>query len=830
MRRSSVWAILVALCLGVSSAVAQDTSPGGVSLIVQAGYETYFRDSEWLPVNVRLRNDGDAVSGRLVIRPETTNGVLNTASTPVTLPGGARQTVTLDITARALANQIRVELLGEDDRVIAQQTAPLRAIGSTDPLYVVITESPSGSIDLTGTGGGANVFQANLQITDLPDRIAVLDPVDVITFSDVDTGSLSAGQIAALTDWVASGGHLIVTGGVNWQATAAGLGDLLPLTPDDASTLDGLPALANWLRINAPLTAETVASVGTLRSDARVLASEDANGSTIPLLTRRIYGDGTVDYLAVDPNTAPLRGWSRIADLWTAVLTTVEPLPSWGGGFSAWEPAAVGTEILPGFDPLPDVLPLFGFLALYIVLVGPINYFVLARLNRREWAWVTIPALIIIFSTLAYTLGSNLRGNDVTLSRLTVVRSWQDVPNARVDALLGLLSPKRASYSFGVDEADFSEATFRPIPRPPTASTLLTRTSQVSVNVVQTNAFEATDFNVDASFVAGFNATGAIPKPNIGGSATFTYDAVAGQQTARGSVRNDTDMVLTDAVILARGVTYRLEQPLTPGDLVDFEVTLPGEGTPAAARRSIASTSTLLSARLINNSTKQTVVDIIGTDAYDPNITRRLLRDLDTDAQEERRRQWLLTAMVNDFFDATGRGDRIYLAAWSSSVPLETKLGGANWHANDRSLYLVELENSVPKPTGEIVISSDRFVWSALESQTIGEVTPIGLTMQPGESAALRFTPLPDAVLSSVSQLIVDIGNVNIASRNFPMQLWNWRAQTWDDVDVVNDNATIFDPQEYLGPENAVQMRFVADDIAGYLRIGRISVSMVGIM
>ena len=47
--------------------------------------------------------------------------------------------------------------------------------------------------------------------------------------------------------------------------------------------------------------------------------------------------------------------------------------------------AASATEILPGLDLLPDVLPLCGFLAFYVALIGPLNYFVLNRINRREF-------------------------------------------------------------------------------------------------------------------------------------------------------------------------------------------------------------------------------------------------------------------------------------------------------------------------------------------------------------------------------------------------------------------------------------------------------------
>ena len=34
----------------------------------------------------------------------------------------------------------------------------------------------------------------------------------------------------------------------------------------------------------------------------------------------------------------------------------------------------------------------------YIVLVGPVNYLVLRWLDRREWAWVTVPVLIAVFT------------------------------------------------------------------------------------------------------------------------------------------------------------------------------------------------------------------------------------------------------------------------------------------------------------------------------------------------------------------------------------------------------------------------------------------------
>ena len=72
---------------------------------------------------------------------------------------------------------------------------------------------------------------------------------------------------------------------------------------------------------------------------------------------------------------------------------------------------------------LPDLGVLFGLLLLYIALIGPINYLVLRRLDRREWAWVTMPVLVGVFAVAAWALGVNLKGTDTIVNQLGIVRT-----------------------------------------------------------------------------------------------------------------------------------------------------------------------------------------------------------------------------------------------------------------------------------------------------------------------------------------------------------------------------------------------------------------------
>lgn len=802
--------------------------PGTLSLIVEPGFTGYFRDTAWMPIQVRAVNDGGDVSGRLVVRPETSgDAIANTYSAALSLPANARQTAFLYVTARAYATQVRVEFIDDNGVVLAAERAPVRAVQPQDRLYVVVSESPIGTVDMSGaTIGGFNAYQADWTPADLPERASALDSVDMMLFSEVDTSTLSAGQRQAIEDWVIAGGHLVVAGGANWQATAAGLGDLLPLTVTSAQTVDDLGALGGWLRLPTDdLDAQTVLATGDLLPNAQVLVST-ADG--LPIIARRSLGSGTVDYLTADPNAAPLRGWGRLADLWFTLATSTGTQPGWSHGIVDWEAAAQAVEILPGFDPLPDVLPLCGFLALYIALIGPVNYLILSRINRREWAWVTIPALIVVFSAFAWVIGFNLRGNEATINQLTVVQSWPDAERARVDGMVGLLSPRRTQYDLNVTGDALVNETLRPIPRAAqTGSTLLTRDVQTSVDIRQTDRFQATDFTVDASFVAGFNLSGMIDRPAISGLASIVYNVVAGQQTVRGSVRNDSDVTLKEPVILARGVAVRLDKPLAPGEVATFDVTLPGGSVPSPALYTPSVTARFVSFRNQPISNKQTVLDIMGEERYDPRSAAWTFYN-SPEEQAERRRLLFLSSLIDDPFGATGRGEHIYLAGWADTMPLSLELSGANWNSQSLTLYLVELEAERPAQTETVVIPPDQFSWVVRDHIGLGEVSPIGLVLQPGEDVVFRYTPLPGSVLTTVDDLKIEFVDVNAGGRVIPVQLWDWGAEVWEEIDVTAFTHTVTSPDRFLGPQNAVQLRLVADQVGSYLRAARVVIEQTG--
>jgi hypothetical protein len=817
-----VWALVAA------PTQAQDDVPR-LTLTARAGFNTLYRADMWLPVTVEVSSSGGVFTGRLVIRPETTLGLLHPVSTPVTLSDGARQTITLYALLRGGTITLRPELITASGEVAADVDAPVRAISSLDSLVGVISSTPLDAIDLTASADSGTLHQAALSLRDLPDQPALLDALDVLVLADADTRALTPAQQRAIGLWVASGGHLIVTGGANAALTLGGLGDLAPLRPRSSVTLDTLAPLAAWLRggaADASLNAPAVIVTGEAHPQARVLAA----AGDVPLLLRRAYGDGTIDLLTADPNSAPLRGWAGSAALWTALLSSRAPLPGWGAGITSIEDASRAAAVIPGFDPLPDGTPLLVFLVVYILLIAPVNYLVLSRLKRREWAWFTIPALIAVFSIAAYNFGVNLRGVTVTTTRLAVVRAWDGVDQARADAVIGVLSPVRAAYTLAVDDG-----TLRPIPAPAFANTgFFGRDLTTGIGIVQRDGFSAEAFTVDSSFIARFASTTALPAPAITGRLTLSDGGMqTGGQMARGFVRNDSPLTLTEPVILMRGAIFRPGSPIQPGETLDFELELPGTSPPAPGRRVGIPAGAFFSTRRPPTTSDNSISAILSGGGFDGNLNRRLLTQINADAQELQRRLWLLDGVIDEPFAAdSARGDRAFLAAWSDGSPIGLTLDGAGWTSSDRTLYLVALETRFAPSDGEQVIAPDRFTWSRVGAS----VTPSGrnyspdsLTVSPGEEVVLRFTPFADARLDEVNRLTISVRTANIGGRNFPMALWDWRAGAWQTVQMVNGTAEItFSPARFVGANGAVLTRFSADDRTGSLRLERIELTMRG--
>lgn len=429
---------LIAALLAFGPVALPVAAASNVTLEARALLQGHTRAGSWMTVEVRVSNGGPAVTGELRLaggsQGHTRFGVA------VDLPTGSRKSFFLHAQPPAFGRSLTVDLVSAGSTVASTDVAYL--VHDASQLVVgVVAARPQAivaELDLPAGVNGAPAVVVPLAIADLPDRVEAWATLDRLVWQDVDSNQLSKGQLAALRGWLAAGGRLVVTGGTGGIATLAAFpDDLLPYRP--TATVD-LPAaaiapLVEGLPADAPDLPSMAGSVTRGRS---LLSVGDR-----AVAAEMTYGSGSVTLLGFDPATPSLVAVKGIAALWQRYL----PPRFSGGGVAVDNDSNLISAVaqLPVLA-LPPVGGLLLLLAAYVLIIGPINYLVLRRLDRRELAWVTMPVLVVGFAVASYAYGSLVRGGEVILNEIAIVRGGSGVTDGQAQVYLGLFSPTRGTY------------------------------------------------------------------------------------------------------------------------------------------------------------------------------------------------------------------------------------------------------------------------------------------------------------------------------------------------------------------------------------------------
>ncbi|MGH2428987.1 MAG: DUF7408 domain-containing protein [Candidatus Limnocylindria bacterium] len=509
----------------------------------------------WLAVSVTLTNDGAPTDGYLAV--DLPGGGVRRF---VDMPAGARKAVTLYVRPENFARSVRIRY--ETPEGATQTEVEARAL-----------ERSSRQVAIVGDGGGNMRPQiVGADVLDLPEPLA-LGPADVPERPEPLQGIASlvwAGDGTALTEaqrrsverWVAAGGQLVVIGGPDWQSRTAAFVDLLPVEDLGATDEVDLAALAAWAGADdAPTSTATIAG-GALRADAVSLVTSEGG---VPMLTMVNRGAGRVVYVGVDLAADAFRAWEGGPSLWTRLLPSDALVEQFfGPGFPIEEEAAnsmsQALSNLPSLEVPPAELLLVVIVG-YILLIGPVSYLVLRRMDRRELAWITAPALVVIFTACSYGIGATLKGGDVILNQITLVRSAAGGTAASVETYAGLFSPTRDSYDLTV-EADALLASMRTPafeqPAPPASTAVSEQGDPTHLRGLAVGVFGFQAVRADAVVAH---------EPDLQVAWRIGDDIVVG------TVTNVGDEAFEDVAIVASG-GGEMVGDLEPGATDEFELSL----------------------------------------------------------------------------------------------------------------------------------------------------------------------------------------------------------------------------------------------------------------
>ena len=461
----------------------------GPTFQVTIGFNSRFRDGNWVPVHVALQNTGLDFTGSISVSiPIPFAGANNAATTaiyrtPISLANGAQKQVTLYVPLSfgtpGTTQDVKVTLLDASGQSVSTpQTITLHTLQSSEFFVGVLssTSTSFGSLSgLTLPQQPSSVIVEPLDATTLPDHASALDNFNLLILDNFNTSTLSASQLNALQQWVNQGGTLAIAGGPEWRQTLSALpSSLIPVTFTGTTTV---PAGTRLVPIDGSTTQNDVSGQGNANVSVQVpvtISTASVTHGTVllasgvnPLLVQAHSGQGNVFYVAFDPTLDPLVSWSGTSSLWRGILlrtlgdqalTQSQNQPNGSpvgvvGASKVYGQSITGVlqSLLP--NTYPAIWLILVLLLSYILVLGPLRLLLVRRLKKRDWSWRIALATIVVFSLLTYGFAVQQKGTSIVGDSISLVQLGDSTtPNAQahITTYLGVFVPSQGDFQLHV--------------------------------------------------------------------------------------------------------------------------------------------------------------------------------------------------------------------------------------------------------------------------------------------------------------------------------------------------------------------------------------------
>jgi hypothetical protein len=354
----------------------------------------------------------------------------------------------------------RYRITDASNRELASGVVPINQRGSSNnPYQIGLFSRTSAAADDFGIPNGLNGQElrfGRLGTDTFPDRWIGLSALDVLVVHDVAFDELTPDQGRALAEYVRMGGTLVLGPGVTkgWLAH--------PVLAAFVSVRAGEPQLVKDLP-------QLTGVHGKFRNNAEpFLAHPLQNGEPFRdgRFGREIVeysaGFGRVVVLGFDILRAPLDTWSGRRALWSDLIGSS---PRWFAEDRGTFPVAGSTQqrldlfsqMARLINPYPSFALVFGLAAIFLFVVGPLNYVMLWKLRRTLLLVVTIPSISIGFVALILGLGYLLKGTTTVVHSARLLSTRQGLDCAKEIHLFSLFSPSTRSYDVSCEPGTFGQ-------------------------------------------------------------------------------------------------------------------------------------------------------------------------------------------------------------------------------------------------------------------------------------------------------------------------------------------------------------------------------------
>lgn len=486
--------VMLIAAAGASAAALPEITAG------RLGLGDRYKLGCWAPLRLEIRG-GDtplAVQSAVVAPDSDGIGVATTAAgrKPLATEPGSTSRDTVYVRVGQTGAELEAQLIAEG-RVVARRSFPTDRQWSGQPptLGEEFNASTPATHRLYLQIGGPSSGTGGRMLSDLENRDDQVDlatayvpdgdqlPRDPIGYESFDAVVLLANsdgtswlegltandpRLQALEQWVETGGRLVVSCGAKGADLLAAGGPLAAFVPGEYS---GATSLANAAAIETYTDAPDDAGRVPLSAPLRISDLTEVKGiveayagrssGETPLIVRTPYGFGEVTFVAFDLDASAIASWQGRSSLLMRLLDA-EPEKDPDGAVQAWNGYGARSDFVSkltrrldlefaGVKTAPFLL-IVGLVLLYLLLIGPGDYFLVKNLLKRvEATWITFPLLVLATSAAAYAGAYWLKGDRLRVNQVEIVEVDADSGLTRGTLLTHLFSPRAQRYNLRLE-------------------------------------------------------------------------------------------------------------------------------------------------------------------------------------------------------------------------------------------------------------------------------------------------------------------------------------------------------------------------------------------
>ncbi|OPX44487.1 hypothetical protein CLHUN_14800 [Ruminiclostridium hungatei] len=453
--------IFSAIFSGFSAGAAETAKDENkLEVKLNVGFNDNYKIGFSTPVNISIKNNYKDIDGEVEIRVPSSPGKYMSYVKPVSLQKGAEKLITINV---PIGNDNRskysVNIYDGDHKVYEDSITTVASNNITTFIGILSDDFDSLSyINSAPASTGMSLITKTIKLDEknFPEDIFTLKAFNILVINDFDTSRLSKGQYEILKQWVKNGGTLIVGTGSKYNKTLSAFKDDF-IQGSQGSMQEIATSKIYELATNGDNKNEARLDVLSLSVKDSAVLLEDKN---VSLVQANEKGTGVVGILAFDLGKAPFVNWNNNTVFMEKILALVNPsltsTNNINNGVTYFNNDIYGLQqAVNMFSEMATARTSSFYLILlaYILVVAPLSYFILKRLDKREWMWLTVPVLAVVFAGIVYITGSGTRLGKITTNVISYI-NIDNKGNVSTDTYAGILNTNKSKVKLTSQSGD----------------------------------------------------------------------------------------------------------------------------------------------------------------------------------------------------------------------------------------------------------------------------------------------------------------------------------------------------------------------------------------